>query len=111
MQIINKENIRTSISMLLKDKQLNPYEVAILINEDPANFKKYFDGKRPYPDSVLYKLTIVFGMSELDLITYPNKWIQIIGTDQSPLVAAVAEEITKDLVQYIKEKYFINSKN
>ena len=72
-----KELIRLNICILLKDKGLTAYEAAILIGENPGNFKKYYDGKKPYPLSVLYKCTIAFNMSLLDLLTYPDKWIPI----------------------------------
>ena len=74
--MINKILIQ-NVCKILNDKGLTAYEAAKRINENPSNFKKMLNGERAFTKSVWSKLTTIFEMDLLDLLTYPQKWIPI----------------------------------
>ena len=112
MKIITHDTIRNGISMLLEKNNLTPHAAALLIDEDPSNFNKCINGKKQFSNSVLVKLTMLFGISIIDLITYPDKWIQVTElTDHSALVAAYSKVIANKLEQFINDNLTNNRIN
>ena len=89
-------NIKRNIKELRIQKSVNQQEIADALNVDVSVISNIENGKRELKVKVLEIIANVLGVSVVDLITYPKKYVEKITNDDEPAEVVLQIKLKKD---------------
>lgn len=89
-------NIVGNIKELRIQKSVNQQEIADALNVDVSVISNIENGKRELKVKELEIIANVLGVSVIDLITYPKKYVEKIANDDEPVEAVLQIKLKKD---------------
>ena len=90
------DNIVASIAKIMRDKNLTGATMAEYMDTTPSQFSKMLTGKVKISFAKLSKLATNLSMSEIDIMTYPDKYVKIGKPDDEPIEAILQIKLKKD---------------
>lgn len=89
-------NIKRNIKELRIQKSVNQQEIADALNVDVSVISNIENGKRELKVKELEIIANVLGVSVVDLITYPKKYVEKITNDDEPAEVVLQIKLKKD---------------
>lgn len=89
-------NIKRNIKELRIQKSVNQQEIADALNVDVSVISNIENGKRELKVKELEVIANVLGVSVVDLITYPKKYVEKIANDDEPAEVVLQIKLKKD---------------
>lgn len=90
------DNIVTSIAKIMRDKNLTGATMAEYMDTTPSQFSKMLTGKVKISFAKLSKLATNLSMSEIDIMTYPDKYVKIGKPEEETVEAILQIKLKKD---------------
>lgn len=90
------DRILRSLIKIMRDKNLTQAAMAEYMEVSPSHFGKILRGDVKLSFAQVSKLATNLSMSEIDLMTYPDKYIKIGVLEDEPVKAILQIELKKD---------------
>ena len=89
-------NVANNIKEIRLQKSINQQVIADALNVDVAVISNIEKGKRDLKVKDLEKISNALGVSVIDLITYPKKFVEVVSNEDEPVEAILQIKLKKD---------------
>ena len=90
------ENILRSFVKVMRDRNLTQAAMSEYMGVTPSQFGKVIRGEVKVSWAQLSKLASNLSMSEIDLMTYPDKYVKVGEPEDEPVEAVLQIKLKKD---------------
>lgn len=90
------KRVISNILKIKNDKGLSQVEMAEMIGTSPSQMSKILRGEVILSIAQMSKFATGVSMSEIDLITYPDKYVPVMSPDAEPLEAILQIKLKKE---------------
>ncbi len=90
------ENIICGLTKIMRDKNLTGVAMAEYMGISPSQFSKVLTGKVKMSFPQLSKLATNLSMSEIDILTYPDKYVKAGKAEDEPVEAILQIKLKQD---------------
>lgn len=103
---IFEDKIIDNVRKIMREKKFTQATFAEFMDISESQFSKILSGKHHLSFLYLEKLARALSMSEIDLITYPEVYVQKSKTDVEPVEAILQIKLTKDKKDQVMKLVF-----
>lgn len=89
-------NVANNIKEIRLQKSINQQVIADALDVDVAVISNIENGKRDLKVKDLEKISNALGVSVIDLITYPKKFVEVVSNEDEPVEAILQIKLKKD---------------
>ncbi len=90
------DGLLVSISKIMRDRRLTQAAMAEYMEVSPGTFSKILSGTSHLSFAHISKLARALAISEIDLMTYPEKYRKLEDPSPDPVEAVLQIKLTKD---------------
>ena len=99
-------DVAKNIKEIRIQKSINQQEIADALGVDVAVISNIENGKRELKVRELDVISNILGISVIDLITYPKKYVEKTTSDEEPIEAILQIKLKKDKKEQVMKLVF-----